>query len=397
MSNTGHGSGKAPGRVTRFAPFVMVSAVLLLGACSDSDGKVGGAATASEGGVQPVEVISADKRFFKLVVEYPATVTANKRAILVSKLPGEVVRVNVSEGDRVTEGQVLVELDPVDILIGLRQAVAQRSAAQAGVEMAEANLLNIQKNFERMSSLHDKGTVAERDFDQIDAGYKVAKAQVRVARAQLLIAEAAVNAARTNLGFMSIRAPFDGMIVSRMVDQGARTSAMPPTPLLQIVDADSVKLVGGVPERAIPAVLPGADAKVFVDALSFEPIPAKVDRVEPLVDPRTRTAIVRVIVANGDGKLLDGMSARVEIDTTGTEAPAVPEDAVSRSEIDPAKGTVFIVKDGQAHRVDVLLGSREGDIVEVVSGLSGGESVIRGSQSRLVEGQAVQVKTGQGE
>ncbi len=396
MAVTNKGSGREPSfrRVRGFVVLMLLVVATTAGACGRGGAKAGSGAAAT--GPVPVEVVRAEARRFAWTVEYPATVLADKRAILVSKLPGEVVRVNVREGDRVKAGQVLVELDPIDIRIGLRQAEAQRTAAQAGVEMAEANLANLRKNHERLTSLHAKGTVSEKDFDQVEAGFKAATAQVGVAKAQLRIAEAAVLAARTNLDFMSIRAPFDGIVVSRMVDEGARTSAMPPTPLVQIVDSGSVKLLGGIPERAIRFVPAGADAKVFVEAISSEPIPAKVDRVEPLVDPRTRTANVRVVVQNADGRLVDGMSARVAIETTGAEAFAVPEDAIGRSDIDPAQGAVFVVREGRAHRIDVALGAREGDLVEVLSGLSGGELVIRGSRSGIREGQEVAVQAGQG-
>ncbi|MBN1652898.1 MAG: efflux RND transporter periplasmic adaptor subunit [Deltaproteobacteria bacterium] len=381
--------------IVRIALLILLFALpTVLGACSKNEAEARGTAAAKELEKTPVEVFRADKRVFKQTVEYPATVAANKRATLVAKIPGEIIKVLVVEGDRVKDGQRLIEFDPVDIRIALRQAQAQEAAAQAGLEMADANLKNIEKNYNRMSVLHEKKTIAGKEFDQIDAGYKAALAQVKVAQAQLLVAEAAVNAARTNLGDMTVRAPFDGVIVSRMVDEGARTSAAPPTPLVTIVDTKAVKLVGGIPERAILAVRAGAAAQVYVDAVSPEPIAAKVERIEPIVDPKTRTATARVVVNNTDGKLMDGMSARVVIEASGYEAPAVPDDAILRNELESTKGTVFVVDGNKAYRREIVLGSRDGDLVEVVSGLSGGEMVIRSSQAQFTDGQVVQIKKG---
>jgi membrane fusion protein, multidrug efflux system len=116
--------------------------------------------------------------------------------------------------------------------------------------------------------------------------------------------------------------------------------------------------------------------------------------MEPVVDPRTRTAMVRVVLPNADGRLQPGMSARVVLDLGQGEAPAVPDDAVIKSELGSARGEVIVVKEGRAHRREIVLGQRVGNVLEIRKGLEAGEPIVRGGQERLQEGQAVQVEGG---
>ncbi|MBN2385206.1 efflux RND transporter periplasmic adaptor subunit [bacterium] len=378
-----------------FLPAVIVLSLGLSG-CSEKQGQADDSAQTQLKDAVPVDVVRVAQTKFQRTVEYPATIAATKQVTLVSKVQGEVLKVHVLEGDHVRKGQALIELDPVDFQIALKQAEAQRAAAQSGVEVARANVQNIEKNYNRMLYLFKQNAVAERDFDQVEAGYKVATAQLEAAKSQLQIWEASVEAAKTNLVYTVIRAPFDGIIGSRLIDEGTRTSAAPPTSLLVLLDVDRVKLIGGISERDIPNVKPGQPAKIYVDALSLEPIPAQVDRIEPMVDPKTRIATVRVLVANEQGTLKVGMSARVIIEENEYEAPALPEDAVVRMKMDTTQGSVMIVEGTTVKKREVVLGARQGTLVEIASGVSGNEVVVRG-HLLLSDGQTVRVVSGQEE
>jgi len=153
-----------------------------------------------------------------------------------------------------------------------------------------------------------------------------------------------------------------------------------------------VKVEGGVAEGALPYVKKGAAASIIVEALGATPIKAAVDRLEPVVDQRTRTASVRVMLPNAEGRLQPGMSARVVLELGQGEAPAVPDDAVIKSELGASRGEVIVVSDGRAHRREVILGQRSGDVLEVRKGLEGGEQIVRGGQEKLQDGQSVQVE-----
>jgi len=332
------------------------------------------------------------QRAFQRQVEFPATLLAAKDVTIVSKLPGEIQKVHVAEGDRVKEGQVLVNLDQRDFAIALRQAKAQLAAATAGVDTAKAGLDAVDTSHARMAALVQEEAVSKSSFDDVDGRRKVTAAQLKGAEAQVQLAQVAVDAAATNLGYTTIRAPFDGKVGKRMVDQGARV--MPQAPLLTVIDASSVKVEGGVAEGDLPYVKQGGPAKITVEALGTTSIEAVVDRIEPVVDSRTRTATVRVVLPNPDGRLQPGMSARVVLDLGQGDAPAVPDDAIIKSELGASRGDVVVVKEGRAHRREVVLGQRAGNMLEVRKGLEAGDQIVRGGQEKLREGQVVEVEEG---
>ena len=332
------------------------------------------------------------QRAFQREVEFPATLLAAKDVTIVSKLPGEIQKMHVAEGDRVKQGQVLVNLDQRDFAIALRHAKAQLAAATAGVDTAKAGLDAVDTSHARLAALVQEEAVSKSSFDDVDGRRKVTAAQLKGAEAQVQLAQVAVDAAATNLGYTTIRAPFDGKVGKRMVDQGARV--MPQAPLLTVIDASSVKVEGGVAEGDLPYVKQGGPAKITVEALGGVPIEAVVDRIEPVVDSRTRTATVRVVLPNPDGRLQPGMSARVVLDLGQGDAPAVPDDAIIKSELGASRGDVVVVKEGRARRREVVLGQRAGNMLEVRKGLEAGDQIVRGGQEKLREGQVVEVEEG---
>ena len=135
--------------------------------------------------------------------------------------------------------------------------------------------------------------------------------------------------------------------------------------------------------------------QVIVEALAQTPIQATVDRVEPLVDPVSRTASVHVVLENQGSKLQPGMSARLTLDLGSREAVAVPDDVVVHSEIDSETGFVFVLKNNRVSRREVRLGSREGQLREITNGLKADETVVRGGQEKLEDGQEVVVERAQ--
>ncbi len=367
----------------------LLVSVLLAAGCGQKDGAASASATPT---IARVAVHRVARQAFQRQVEFPATLLSAKDVMLVSKVPGEIQKVLVAEGDRVRRGQVLVQLDQRDFALALRQARAQLAAASAGVETAKAGLDSVDTAHARVAALRKEKAVSQSNFDDVDGRRKVTAAQLKGAQAQLQLGQVAVDAAATNLSYTTIRAPFDGTVGKRMVDEGARV--MPQAPLLTVIDASNVKVEGGVAEADLPYVKKGSPASVIVEALGGTPIKAAVDRLEPSVDPRTRTATVRVMLPNGDGRLQPGMSARVVLDLGKGEAPAVPDDAVIKSELGASRGEVMVVKDGRAHRRDVFLGKREGGVLEVRKGLESGEEIVRGGQEKLQDGQPVQVEGG---
>jgi RND family efflux transporter MFP subunit len=372
-----------------FAWLTLVAVAIELAGCSN---KTKDADASALQNLQSVGTFTASRHSFSRTVEFPATVMAAKQVTLMAKVPSDIRKIRVLEGDRVSADQPLIELDQRDFALALNQANAQLAAAQAGVEAATAGNDTASAMYQRGEALHKQDAISADTLDQVQGGQKVAAAQLKAALAQRQLARVGVDAARTNLGYTTIRAPFAGVVARRLVDEGTRIQMMPPTPLLIIADTSVVKVVGGVGERDLPFVGKGTKVEVFVGAIGGEPIQADVDRVEPLVDPLTRTASVYVLIPNGDGRLQTGMSARVVARETPHDAPGVPDDAIVRSELGGNRGVVYIIDSGKARKREVTLGLRDRDLVEIASGLSGGEVIVRGGQDRLHDGQPVRAE-----
>ncbi len=353
-------------------------------------------APAREAGPAAVGTHRAEEHRFHRRIEIPADVLAYKQVTVISKVPGEVRKVYVDEGDGVREGDLLVKLDQKDFRLAAKQAKAQLAAARAGVTAAEIGLETVSTKQGRLAQLRDKQVISESDYEDIEGTQRSTAAKVELARAQVQLAQVGLEAARANLSYTEIRAPFDGEVAKRLVDEGARLNAMPPTPVAIVVDDSRLKIVGSLSERDLPFVSAGTPVRVTIDALAKAPIEATVDRVEPLVDPMSRTAGVQVVLENKDGRLQPGMSARIALDLGARAAVAVPDDVVIQSEIKSETGVVFVVKGNRVSRREVLLGVRDGDLREIIKGLEADETVVRGGQEKLEDGQRVVVEPAKG-
>jgi RND family efflux transporter MFP subunit len=367
---------------------LLLAAALIAAGCSA--GADSGESEAAEE-VAPVGTYTALAHDFHKTLELTADVLADKQVTLMSKLPGEVEMCFVAEGDAIAKGDPIVRLRQKDFKLALRQAKAQLAAAEAGVEAARAGLDTISAKHDRIASLYEKQAVTESTYEDVSGGKRASEAQLSLAEAQLQLARVAVDSARENLANTVVRAPFDGIIGKRLVDEGARLTAMPPTPIAVLVDLNRVKVVGAVSEKHRSSIEIGLPAQVIIDAVRPEPIEARIERAEPLVDPMSRSFNVQVILDNADGSLQAGMSARMRLDLGNRTSTAVPEDVVLRSDLSGNRGTVFVIKNGSAEAREVTIGARDGDLREIEAGLESGETVVRGGQELLSDGQRVRV------
>jgi RND family efflux transporter MFP subunit len=342
--------------------------------------------------VRPVGAYKVVMREFVPTVEISASILASKQVTLMAKLPAEVKKVPVVEGQFVRKGEPLVILDDKDYQLAMKQALAQREAAKAGLKAAEVAFENASSTFKRFSSLKEKEAVPDNDYEKVETGYKAAMAQLEVARAQVKLAEVGVEAARTNLEYTVVRAPFDGVVGTIMVSEGDRIQVMPPTPLLLFAQISELKVVGAVVDRELGLVKEGIACEVVVDQVLDAPIQAKVDRIDPILDPKTRAANVHVLIQNPDMKLRPFMSARIRVKGEPKKALSVPDDAIIRPDLGGSKGFVFVIRDGVAKRQEIETGLRNGAYFEVVRGLQEGVLIVRGGQTTLVDGQKVEVK-----
>jgi RND family efflux transporter MFP subunit len=287
-----------------------------------------------------------------------------------TKILGRIEQVLVREGDGVRRGQVLARLERRDLQAAMDQARAALAMAEAGLENAEAQ-------HRRMTELHPRGSVTDKNLEDAVSAYRTATAAVAQAQANL-------SAAEVNLSYAEIRSPFEGRVVAKRVEAG--DMAAPGTSLFTIEDISKAKIVLRVPESDVVGLEAGAPGTVRVDVIE-EDFPAEVDRILPSGDPMSRTYEVQMILDNPDGRLRSGMFARASFARGRREALTVPLAAVvERGQL---QGVFVLDPDGLARLRWIRLGRVRGERVEVLSGLSAGESYLAAPPPGLADGTPV--------
>ncbi len=255
-------------------------------------------------------------------------------------------------------GQLLARIDDKDI--------------RSDVEIARVALEEARINYERSQRLHESRLISPEEYEQASTRFETAQAQY--------------ENNRILLGYTEIKAPFSGHIVTRYVDLAEQVN--PGTPVFRISDFDPLLCPIQVPERELPRLAIGQDAYLTVEAWRGERFPARVLRISPVVDAATGTVKVTLHV-EADPRLRPGMFARVFLETERHDnALVIPKAALS---LESLGDTVYVVGDGVAERRDVILGFREENRVEVVSGLEDGERVVVVGQDGLSQGTPIQV------
>jgi RND family efflux transporter MFP subunit len=316
-----------------------------------------GTTPAAEAGTIKAPVERAEVTQLPFLYEAVGTITARTASTIASKLIGVVRTVHVREGDRVKKGDILVTIDQ-------RQVRAQLESALANAKVAE-------KEYLRYKQLLAEQSASQQEFDR--------------AEAQHLQAQAAVAAARVGQKDASVRAPYDGRVVAKMINKGDLAS--PGTPFLTIEQEDSFNAELVLPERHIQAVKEGLAVEVVVPALDDRTLTGSVDRIVPSTDARSRSFQVKVrLPASPD--LKSGMFARVSIPLGGTGMLLIPRSAImQRGQLDG----IFLVDDDHiAHFRLVRTGRVVGDRVEIVSGLSAGSRFVSTIPARLSDGMKVE-------
>ncbi len=235
---------------------------------------------------------------------------AHRKSTLTPKVSSTVTRVHVRDGDIVRTGQPLVTLDTRDFQLRLQQAQAAREAAKVQLDAAKLD-------WDRTKALLAEKAVPQSQFDMIDARYKGAQAG-------LLQAETAVAMARKALSDATVRAPFGGIIVKRMVNEGEYASVMPATPLVSLEEVDPIDLRVQIPSSEMEKVKSGDMIRARFPATG-QTLEARLHRVVAALDPRSRTFSAIAEIPNRDHALRTGLYAEITLTGKPAPAPAAPK------------------------------------------------------------------------
>ncbi|UCD58285.1 MAG: efflux RND transporter periplasmic adaptor subunit [Candidatus Hydrogenedentota bacterium] len=350
-----------------------LGSILLFSSCSKSNEKLASASEPRPEFAVSVKVAHVVRSGIKSTIHAVGAVKALNQAKISAKIPAKVERILVEEGDSVRAGETLLQLEKTDLMLTVRQA-------EAAVNMAEANFSKAETEWARAQELHEKGIASQQHYDLAKSTFDVAEASVKQAKADLGLAEHQLdNADVTTL--------FGGTVTHRYVDLGERVS--PGQPLLEVAQIDPVEVEIGVSDKRFSELKLGQSVTITVDGYPRLEFKGEVKKIQPAIDPMTRTFKVTVGVANPEELLKPGMFGRAEIEIGyHPDALVVPRAATLEEE---GKYYTVAVRNNKAHRVEVALGFQDGERVEVLSGLSEGERVVLEGAYALAQGAPVQI------
>lgn len=334
--------------------------------------------------ISNVKLFVAQKSTVPDWLEAMGTVRAAQTSQPASQITGNIVAVQVHEGERVQSGQVLAVIDDAQPRAALEQAMAAELAAEKDVAATEAEYALATNTLKRYQQLYEKQTVSPQEFDGVKARWQSAEARRDMARAVLAQMQAALTQARTTLGHTQIRAPFAGVVTERKADPG--TLASPGMPIFTIEDTRSYRLEASVDESEGQLARLGDAVSVSVDALGSAELKGKVVQVVPAADPMSRSFLVKIELPQ-EAHLRSGLFGRARFARGERSVLLIPHAAVvERGQL---QGVYVVDAEQIAGMRYVTLGRTSGPQVEVLSGLESGERVIAAPGNREFGGKRI--------
>jgi RND family efflux transporter MFP subunit len=349
-----------------------------LASCKPSQ-KADDKAPAQTFGAAPVKVFKVIKTRISEKLFYTGTIEAWQKITLTPDVGGKIARILVNEGDRVSKGQILAELDAEAITLQLKQA-------EAALAVTQASFNNAQTNLERMERLSKEKAVSDQQYEQVKLGYDSAKAQLEQA-------QAAVNLAQHSLDVSILKAPFSGVIASRNAEVGDVINPMmgglsPGSAggVLTLVDFSRVKIKVDISGADISRIQKGQAATLRVPTLPGQEFKGVVQVVNLAADPQTKKFGIEVSAENPDQVLRPGTFGEIIIEVHSHEnALVVPQKAILENRY------IFIAQDGKAAKKEITLGLQNTTMVEVNSGVAEGDLVIVEGNFGLEDGGPIEV------
>jgi HlyD family secretion protein len=349
-----------------------------------------------------------------------------------AQISGKLTKINVDFNDHVTVGEVLAEIDPVQLASRVDQSSAQVNAAEAALVLAKATEVQTKAQYARSVDLSQKGLISSKDLDSAKADEDRAQASISSASAQATLARASLKDAQTSLSYAVIRSPIDGIVLARLVEPGQTVAAAMSAPVLFTIarDLTQLRLYVDIDEADVGKVKEGQSASFLVDAWNEHSFASKVLSVHNLPTAGQTVVTYQAVLSvdNNDRLLRPGMTATATITTderkgvllvpnaalrfspparTSNSAggfpfltggmggpPRVGGGSSNRSRTTNNKkiitaadsqGLVYLLQNNRPHRTVVDIAGTDGEHTEIKSGLSAGTEVITEIDQRKTE------------
>jgi len=365
-----------------------------------------------------VDVATAAQGLIEDRILRAGDIIPHTQVTIYSKVQGWVENINVREGDRVKEGQVLVTLDVREAEATVGQAQANLEAARARlaqvrataeetvqtqIQQTRANMELAEADLRRFQELYEKNFVARQQLDEARTKYNVAKAgydlalnslrqktwenDLALAEAQVRQAKASLDLSQAQLANLIILSPMNGGVTKRFVDPG--TMVKDTTPILTLMDLGEMKMVVNVIEREFVSLRKGQEVKITVTAFPDRVFNGKIEVINPALELQSRTAEIQISIPNPDFLLKPGMFGRAQILLrSNPRATLVPVQSIV-SQVD--QDFVFVLQGEKVSRRLVRKGILKDTVVEILEGVAPGEKVVTAGQALLKDGSQVRL------
>jgi membrane fusion protein (multidrug efflux system) len=339
---------------------VLLIAVLLFASCS-SKGKNAASASSdpapeSKRAVIPVKTMALAKTRIARTIDYTATILPFEEVNMAPSTPGRIDKIYVETGDKVKKGDNLFLMDRTQLY------------------QLELQLSNLQKDLDRIDTLLRSGSAKQQQYDQMKTQYDVLK---------------------TNVDFMKentlMKSPFYGVVTGKYFENGEMYSGAPTTlsgrsSVVTVMQVNPLKVNVNISEQYYPLIRTGMKAEITADVYKDEKFSGTVYRIAPTINSGSRSFITELELPNNNDKLKPGMFVRVAMDLGEVETFVVPANTILVQE-----GTnlryLFLMKNNLAERIEVQLGKRFDDKIEIISeSIKEGDMLVTEGQARLING-----------
>jgi RND family efflux transporter MFP subunit len=331
-------------------------------------------------------------------------VTPRRRATVAAKVTGRVEQIYAEEGLHVKSGQILATLDCSQPNAALASAKTERDATAAALADFEVQSANADREAKRSEGLHTAGVISPQALDATKTTADSLHSKIALTKEQTRASVSRIDVAQQDVDNCTVRAPFDGIVVSKDAQRGEIVSPLSAgggftrTGIATLVDMNSLEIEVDVNESYIARVQEGQRVTATLDAYPDREMPAKVRTVIPTADRQKATVKVRISFDQLDSTILPDMGVKVAFlgaepakgKNSGTEAKAiVPKSAVHN---EGGKQIVYLVLNQKLERRAVSLGAERGSDVEIMAGVVPGDKLVTSGTDKLHEGQAVETK-----
>ncbi|WP_418500265.1 efflux RND transporter periplasmic adaptor subunit [Flagellimonas sp.] len=325
----------------------------------------------------PVTVAEVETGDSNTIFAGSGQITALNNATLSTRMMGYVESLPVKIGQKVNKGDLLISINNVDLR-------AQKAQVEASIAEATVAFNNAKKDYARFQNLFRESSASQKELDDMTARYEMAKARLESANQMK-------NEVNSQFAYANIRAPFSGVVTNTYIDEG--DMANPGVPLVSVESPGGFEVVAKVAENNITGIQVGAKALVQVKALDTI-VTGKVTELSASAQNTGGQYLMKVQLDKTDAKILSGMYAtvRLETDNTNNEKTMVTVPSKALIQKEQLSGIYTLGQDNVALLRWLRLGETYGDEVEILSGLSKGETYIVSAEGKLYNGAKVTIQ-----